>query len=562
LITILIVNQRRLKLNKKHLGKQKLWEETVKKSKEREYSFDTVSGKKNKLLYCPQELSDAYFDKLGFPGQYPYTRGVHANLYRGKLWTMRQFAGFGSPQETNERFKFLLKNGQTGLSVAFDMPTLMGYDPNHEFSMGEVGHCGVSISNLEDMEILFDGIDLSKVSVSMTINGPAVIVFAFYIAVAKKQGVDISQLRGTLQNDILKEYIAQKEWIFPPKQSVRIITDMMSFCNDYMPNYNTISISGYHIREAGSTAAQELAFTLANGFTYIEHALEAGLHIDDFAPRLSFFFNSHLDFFEEIAKYRAARRIWAQKLKEKYGAKKEKSLMLRFHTQTAGFSLTAQQPEINIARTSFQALAAVLGGTQSLHTNSMDETLALPSEKAAEIALRTQQLIAYETGVSNVIDPLGGSWYLEELTDLIESDAQKYFDEIEKLGGVIECIEAGYLQKEISDASSDYQNKVDDKSRIIVGMTDFIKENEEIEIPILEIRKEVEKEQNNRLDKLKKQRNQEEVDSKLKIIEEYCKNNQNLMLPIIDAVESYATLEEIVNSMKSVFGEWKEKVFF
>ena len=544
------------------MDRKKKWKEKVNNSKERKYSFDTVSGKKNKLLYCPKELSDAYFDKLGFPGQYPYTRGIHANLYRGKLWTMRQFAGFGSPKETNERFKFLLKNGQTGLSVAFDMPTLMGYDPNHEFSMGEVGHCGVSISNLEDMEILFDGIDLSKVSVSMTINGPAVIVFAFYIAVAKKQGVDISQLRGTLQNDILKEYIAQKEWIFPPKQSVRIITDMMSFCNDYMPNYNTISISGYHIREAGSTAAQELAFTLANGFTYIEHALEAGLNIDDFAPRLSFFFNSHLDFFEEIAKYRAARRIWAQKLKEKYGANKEKSLMLRFHTQTAGFSLTAQQPEINIARTSFQALAAVLGGTQSLHTNSMDETLALPSEKAAEIALRTQQLIAYETGVTNVVDPLGGSWYLEELTDLIESDAQKYFDEIEKLGGVIECIETGYLQKEISDASSDYQNKVDDKSRIIVGMTDFIKENEEIEIPILEIRKEVEVEQNDRLDRVKKERNQAEVDSKLKVIKEYCTNNQNLMPVIIDAVESYATLEEIVNSMKSVFGEWKEKVFF
>ena len=364
----------------------KKWQKDVENSSERKYNFDTVSGKENELLYYPDELSQDYIHKLGFPGQYPYTRGIHANLYRGKLWTMRQFAGFGSPKETNERFKFLLKNGQTGLSVAFDMPTLMGYDPDHEFSIGEVGHCGVSISNLEDMEILFDGIDLSKVSVSMTINGPAMIVFAFYVAVAKKQGVDISQLRGTLQNDILKEYIAQKEWIFPPTESVRIITDMMSFCNDNMPKYNTISISGYHIREAGSTAAQELAFTLANGFTYIEHALDAGLKIDDFAPRLSFFFNSHLDFFEEIAKYRAARRIWAKILKEKYGAKSEKSLMLRFHTQTAGFSLTAQQPEINIARTSFQAMAAVLGGTQSLHTNSMDETLALPSEKAAEIA--------------------------------------------------------------------------------------------------------------------------------------------------------------------------------
>ena len=540
----------------------KKWQKDVENSSERKYNFDTVSGKENELLYYPNELSQDYIHKLGFPGQYPYTRGIHANLYRGKLWTMRQFAGFGSPKETNERFKFLLKNGQTGLSVAFDMPTLMGYDPDHEFSIGEVGHCGVSISNLEDMEILFDGIDLSKVSVSMTINGPAMIVFAFYVAVAKKQGVDISQLRGTLQNDILKEYIAQKEWIFPPTESVRIITDMMSFCNDNMPKYNTISISGYHIREAGSTAAQELAFTLANGFTYIEHALDAGLKIDDFAPRLSFFFNSHLDFFEEIAKYRAARRIWAKILKEKYGAKSEKSLMLRFHTQTAGFSLTAQQPEINIARTSFQAMAAVLGGTQSLHTNSMDETLALPSEKAAEIALRTQQLIAYETGVTNVIDPLGGSWYVEELTDSIELDAQKYFDEISKNGGVIECIESGYLQKEISDASSDYQKKIDSKDRIVVGMTEFIKENEEIEIPILEIRKEVEDEQNQRLNKVRAHRNQDLVKESLQKIQECCKADVNVMPAIIEAVESYATLGEIVDCMKEVFGEWKEKVFF
>ena len=540
----------------------KKWQKDVENSSERKYNFDTVSGKENELLYYPNELTQDYIHKLGFPGQYPYTRGIHANLYRGKLWTMRQFAGFGSPKETNERFKFLLKNGQTGLSVAFDMPTLMGYDPDHEFSIGEVGHCGVSISNLEDMEILFDGIDLSKVSVSMTINGPAMIVFAFYVAVAKKQGVDISQLRGTLQNDILKEYIAQKEWIFPPTESVRIITDMMSFCNDNMPKYNTISISGYHIREAGSTAAQELAFTLANGFTYIEHALDVGLKIDDFAPRLSFFFNSHLDFFEEIAKYRAARRIWAKILKEKYGAKSEKSLMLRFHTQTAGFSLTAQQPEINIARTSFQAMAAVLGGTQSLHTNSMDETLALPSEKAAEIALRTQQLIAYETGVTNVIDPLGGSWYVEELTDSIELDAQKYFDEINKNGGVIECIESGYLQKEISDASSDYQKKIDSKDRIVVGMTDFIKENEEIEIPILEIRKEVEDEQNQRLNKVRTQRKQDLVKESLQKIQECCKTNVNVMPAIIEAVESYATLGEIVDCMKEVFGEWKEKVFF
>ena len=549
-------------MEKKYKNSLNKWKKDVESSKERKYNFDTVSGKKNDLLYYPKNITNEYIEDLGFPGQFPYTRGIHPNLYRGKLWTMRQFAGFGSPKETNERFKFLLKNGQTGLSVAFDMPTLMGYDPDHEFSLGEVGHCGVSISNLEDMEILFDGIDLSKVSVSMTINGPAIIVFAFYVAVAKKQGVDISQLRGTLQNDILKEYIAQKEWIFPPKESVRVITDMMSYCNDAMPKYNTISISGYHIREAGSTAAQELAFTLANGFTYIEHAMDAGLNIDDFAPRLSFFFNSHLDFFEEIAKYRAARRIWSKTLKEKYGAKSEKSLMLRFHTQTAGFSLTAQQPEINIARTSFQAMAAVLGGTQSLHTNSMDETLALPSEKAAEIALRTQQLIAFETGVTNVIDPLGGSWYVEELTDSIESDAKTYFDEIEKNGGVIECIEAGYLQKEISDASSEYQKKVDSKDRIIVGMTEFIKENEEIEIPILEIRKEVEDEQNDRLNNIKKNRDQSLVDAKLKKIQECCKTDKNLMPIIIEAVESYATLGEIVDSMKDVFGEWQEKVFF
>jgi len=549
-------------LNKKYQSKLNQWKKNVKETKERKYNFDTVSGKKNDLLYYPDELNQEYNQKLGFPGQYPYTRGIHANLYRGKLWTMRQFAGFGSPQETNDRFKFLLNSGQTGLSVAFDMPTLMGYDPNHEISLGEVGHCGVSISNLKDMEILFNGIDLSKVSVSMTINGPAIILFALYVAVAKKQGVDIKNLRGTLQNDILKEYIAQKEWIFPPKESVKIITDMMSFCNNEMPYYNTISISGYHIREAGSTAAQELAFTLANGFTYIDHAIEAGLNIDDFAPRLSFFFNSHLDFFEEIAKYRAARRIWATILKEKYKAKNEKSLMLRFHTQTAGFSLTAQQPEINIARTSFQALAGVLGGTQSLHTNSMDETLALPSEKAAEIALRTQQLIAYETGVTNVIDPLGGSWYLEELTDSIEEDAKKYFKEIEKLGGVIECIETGYLQKEISESSSDYQTKVENKERIIVGMTDFVKKDEEIEIPILEIRKEVENEQNDRLIKLKKDRNNELVNEKLIKIQESCKNGDNLVPVIIDAVESYATLGEIVDAMKDIFGEWTEKAIF
>ena len=452
-----------------------LWEHNVDKSSFREYSFKTVSGDDVDLLYYPDEISESYIEKLNFPGQYPYTRGIHPNLYRGKLWTMRQFAGFGTPEQTNKRFKYLLSQGQGGLSVAFDMPTLMGYDCDNDISMGEVGHCGVSISSLKDMEKLFSGIDLSKTSVSMTINGPAVILFAFYLAVANKQGSNISSLRGTLQNDILKEYIAQKEWIHPPKESMKIITDMIVYCTKNMPNYNTISVSGYHIREAGSTAAQELAFTLANGFCYVEHAINAGLDVDEFAPRLSFFFNSHLDFFEEIAKFRAARRIWAKVLKNKYGATDEKSLKLKFHTQTAGFSLTAQQPENNISRTSFQALAGVLGGTQSLHTNSMDETIALPSQKAVEIALRTQQLIAYETGVANVIDPLGGSWYIESLTDRLESMALDYFNIIDKNGGVLSCIESGYFQKEIADSSEKYQKQLDSKQRIIVGVNEFIK---------------------------------------------------------------------------------------
>ena len=384
------------------------WSSSLENSKVRSSNFDTLSGHPLDVCYFPEDFDQNFIKDIGAPGQYPYTRGIHSNLYRGKLWTMRQFAGFGTPEETNQRFKLLLDKGQTGLSVAYDMPTLMGYDPDHDLSLGEVGKCGVSVFHIGDMEKLFEGINLEDVSVSQTINGPAIILFAFYVAVAERQGVNIKNLRGTLQNDILKEFIAQKEWIFPPNPSMRLITDMLSYCTDNMPLYNTISVSGYHIREAGSTAAQELAFTLADGFTYVEHGLNAGLDIDSFAPRISFFFNSHSDFFEEIAKYRAARRIWAKRLKNKYGAKSQKSMMLRFHTQTAGCSLTAQQPEINIARTSFQAMAAVLGGTQSLHTNSMDETLALPSEKAAEIALRTQQLIAYETGVANVVDPLGG----------------------------------------------------------------------------------------------------------------------------------------------------------
>ncbi len=534
------------------------WKEDIKNSSQRNYSFKSASGEDVDLLYYPEDNENNYLDKLNFPGQFPYTRGIHPNLYRGKLWTMRQFAGFGTPAETNQRFKHLLEQGQTGLSVAFDMPTLMGYDADHPLSEGEVGMCGVAISSLQDMKILFDGIDLSKISVSMTINGPAVILFAFYVAVAQNQGVDISKLNGTLQNDILKEFIAQKEWIYPPVESMRIIMDMIQYCTKEMPKYNTISVSGYHIREAGSTAIQELAFTLADGFCYVEHAIKVGLDVDEFAPRLSFFFNSHLDFFEEIAKYRAARRIWAQVMKEKYGAKSERSLKLRFHTQTAGFSLTAQQPQNNISRTAFQGLAAVLGGTQSLHTNSMDETLALPSQHAAEIALRTQQLIAFETGVTNVVDPLGGSWYVEELTDKMEKEAYNYFSKIDDLGGVIPAIEMGYFQREIAEAASDYQRRVDSKRRIVVGVNEFSKNNEEIEIPILEIRKEVEREQIGGLKSLREKRNEETVDAKLKSITDACRTKDNLIPLIIDAGQSHATLGELVTSMKVVFGEWQE----
>ena len=484
------------------------------------------------------------------------------NMYRGKLWTMRQFSGFGAPEETNKRFKFLLDNGQTGLSTAFDMPTLMGYDADHPISDGEVGHCGVNISSLKDMEVLFDGIDLSKVSVSMTINGPAIIIFGFYIALAIKNNIDLEKLNGTLQNDILKEYIAQKEWIYPPNESIKIITDMIQYCCENVPKYNTVSVSGYHIREAGSTAAQELAFTLANGFCYVDNCIQAGMNVDDFAPRLSFFFNSHLDFFEEIAKFRAARRIWSKEMKRRYNPKNPKSLMLRFHTQTAGFSLTAQQPENNITRTSLQALAAVLGGTQSLHTNSMDETLALPSEKAAEIALRTQQIIAYETGVSNVVDPLGGSWYLEKLTDEIEEAAESYFREIENIGGVIPAIEQGYFQREIARSASEYQEKVDKNKRIVVGVNDFVKDNEEIDIPILEISSKSANDQIKSLEKLKNSRDELALQNSLNEVAIACKNNLNLVEPIIKAAKHYATIGEIVQKMKGEFGEWQESAVF
>ena len=547
---------------KEFIKQEKKWKEDLNNFPERDYNFNSLSGKKLDELYYPDNPDDKYVNKLGFPGQYPYTRGVHANMYRGKLWTMRQFSGYGSPEESNKRYHYLLNQGQTGLSIAYDMPTLMGYDPDHPISIGEVGKCGVSVASLNDMEILLKDVDLSKVSISQTINGPAIILLAFYIALAEKQGVALDTLRGTLQNDILKEFTAQKEWIFPPLPSMRIITDMLSFCTEKMPKYNTISISGYHIREAGATAAQELAFTLVDGFTYIEYALKAGLKIDDFAPRLSFFFNSHLDFFEEIAKFRAARRIWAKHLKENYGAKKESSLKLRFHAQTAGCSLTAQQPENNISRTAFQAIAAVLGGAQSLHTNSMDETLALPSEKAAEIALRTQQLIAYETGVANVSDPLGGSWFLESLTDQLESDAEKYFEDIEKNGGVIQAIEDGYFQREIARSAEDYQKLIDEKQLYIVGVNKFNKEDENIDIPILEIGPEVEKERINSINKLKANRDQILVQQSLNSIQECCKNKKNIMPAIINAAKSNVTLGEIVTVMKVEFGEWQEAASF
>ena len=541
---------------------KKKWNKEVQTSVKRDYNFDTLSGESLEPLYYPDKPSDDYLEKLGFPGQFPYTRGVHASMYRGKLWTKRQFSGFGTPEETNSRYHSLLNKGQTGLSVAYDMPTLMGYDPDHPWSKGEVGKCGVNVASIKDMEQLFKNINLGEISVSQTINGPAMILLAFYIAVAENQGVPLANLRGTLQNDILKEFIAQKEWIFPPQPSMRIITDMMAFCSEHMPQFNTISISGYHIREAGSTAAQELAFTLADGFAYVEHAMAAGLDIDSFAPRLSFFFNSHLDFFEEIAKYRAARRIWAKRMKNKYGANNPRSWKLRFHAQTAGCSLTAQQPENNVARTGFQALAAVLGGTQSLHTNSMDETLALPTEKAAEIALRTQQLIAFETGVANVADPLGGSWFVESLTDHMEMEAEKYFEEIENLGGVIPAIEKGYFQREIAYAASEYQQKIDDKELIHVGVNDFIKEDEEIEIPLLEIGDEAENIQIKSLTKLRKERDENMVQKALSRIQEACVNSDNIMPPIIEASKAFATMGEIVVAMKAEFGEWQETAVF
>jgi methylmalonyl-CoA mutase N-terminal domain/subunit len=551
-----------MKIDERFQKAKEEYQETVRNAKTTGMKFTSVSGRKVNILYTPEDIADKnYMDELGFPGQYPFTRGIHATGYRGKIWTMRQFAGFGTPEDTNERFKFLLEKGQTGLSVAFDLPTLMGWDADAAMSKGEVGVCGVAISSLEDMEILFDGIPLDKVSTSMTINSPAAMIFAFYLAVAKKQGVSFDKLRGTLQNDILKEYIAQKEFIFPPTPSMRIITDMIEFTTNEVPKWNPISVSGYHIREAGSTAVQELAYTLADGFAYIESCLERGMDIDSFAPRISFFFNSHLDFFEEIAKFRAARRIYARRLKEVYKAKNPRSWWLRFHTQTAGCTLTAQQPENNIVRTAFQALAAVLGGTQSLHTNSMDETLALPSEKAVKIALRTQQILAYETGVINSIDPLGGSYYVETLTDKMEEEANKIFEEIDSFGGVIPAIEAGYFQREIGEAAYRYQKELEAKEKFIVGVNEFVDKDEKIDIPILRIPPEVETRQVERLAALRKKRDNAAVERSLKRIGEAAVTNENLMPVLIEAAENYVTLGEMVEELRKHFGTYEEPVY-
>ncbi len=541
----------------------KKWEETTLKEtldrrKESREQFITTSSDPVERLYTPLDLSDLdYVQDLNFPGQFPFTRGVHPTMYRGRPWTMRMFAGFGTAKETNQRFKYLLEQGQKGLSIAFDLPTLMGYDADDPEALGEFGKCGVAISSLKDMEILLDGIPLDKVSTSMTINSPAAIIWAMYIATAEKQGVRPDQLRGTTQNDILKEYIAQKEYIFPPEPSMRLVTDTIEYGTEHLPQWNTISISGYHIREAGSTAAQELAFTLADGFEYVRWALERGLEIDSFAPRLSFFFNAHNDFFEEIGKYRAARRMWAQKMRYEYKAKNPRSWLLRFHTQTAGVSLTAQQPENNIVRTAIQALAAVMGGTQSLHTNSMDEALALPSEHAVTVALRTQQIIAEESGVANTIDPLGGSYYVEAMTNRIEAQANEYFERIEELGGVLPAIEAGFFQREISEAAYVYQRELDLDNRYIVGVNAYESE-EAYSIPLLDMDPEGYRRQSERLAELRKSRDNGAVGQALDRLRIAAQGTENQMPHILDAVRAYATLGEIVSALREVFGTYEE----
>ncbi|HEX7083632.1 MAG TPA: methylmalonyl-CoA mutase family protein [Gaiellaceae bacterium] len=522
----------------------------------------TISGIENEPLYTPENSAIDYGRDLGQPGEFPFTRGVYPSMYRGRLWTMRQFAGFGTAEETNGRFRYLLDHGQTGLSTAFDMPTLMGYDSDHPRSLGEVGREGVAIDSLEDMETLFAGIPLGEVSTSMTINSPAAILLAFYACVGEEQGVSRDQLRGTIQTDILKEYIAQKEYIFPPEPSMRLVTDMVEFCAREMPLWHPISISGYHIREAGSTAAQELAFTLADGFTYVEWALERGLQVDEFAPRLSFFFNAHLDFFEEIAKYRAARRIWATVLRDRYGAKEPRSLLMRFHTQTAGVSLTAQQPEVNIVRTAIEALAAVLGGTQSLHTNSFDEALALPTEDAVRIALRTQQVIAHETGVVNTIDPLGGSYYLEHLTGELERQAYEYFDRIDELGGVVAAIRDNFFQREIAEASFRYQGEVERGERIVVGVNRY-ELADEPEPAILRIDPALERKQIDRVQALRARRDSAAVEQALaRLKDDAARDDRNLMPAIVDASRAYVTMGEMCDAFREVWGTWRETPVF
>ena len=539
------------------------WQENYEREKKRDCRFATTSGQEVNPLYTPDDLADFGFERdLGYPGQFPFTRGVYPTMYRGRLWTMRQFAGMGTARDTNERFHFLLDHGQTGLSVAFHMPTLMGYDSDHPFSEGEVGRCGVAIDSVEDMSLLFDGIPLDRVSTSMTINGPAAVLFAFYIVVGERQDIPSEKLRGTIQNDILKEYIAQKSWLFPPEPSMRIITDIMAFASDNVPKWNTISISGYHIREAGSTALQELAFTLADGLAYVEAGVKVGLDVDDFAPRLSFFFNAHNDFFEEVAKYRAARRIWAREMRDRYKAKDPRSWLMRFHTQTAGCSLTAQQPENNIVRTAYQAMAAVMGGTQSLHTNSMDETYALPTEKAARIALRTQQIIAHESGVPNTIDPLAGSYYVEALTDKMERGAYEYFEQIEKLGGVVKAIELGFFQKEIADSAKRFQREIESGEQIVIGVNKLALENEAVEISLLRIDPSVEQEQRENLRRLRENRDNDKVRRNLEALAAAARGTDNVMPKIIESARSLATLGEICDVFRDVYGRWEEPEIF
>jgi len=530
-------------------------EPAAKAPSERSVPFTTISGRPIERLYTRDNTAGV--EPIPDPGQFPYTRGIHPSGYRGKLWTMRQFAGFGTPEESNQRYKELLKAGGGGLSVAFDLPTLMGRDPDHELSIGEVGKCGVSIVTLADMERLFEGISLGSITTSMTINSPAPMIFAMYLAVAEKQGADWKKLSGTIQNDILKEFIAQKEYIFPPRQSMRLITDIFAFCSTEVPKWNTISVSGYHIREAGSTSAQELAFTLRDGIEYVQYGIDAGLDVDDFAPQISFFFNSHSDFFEEIAKFRAARKIWAEVMRDRFKAKNERSWKLRFHTQTAGVSLTAQQPYNNVVRTALQALAAVLGGTNSLHTNSLDEALALPTAEAATLALRTQQIIAHESGVTNVVDPLGGSYFLERLTLDMEREAREYFDIIDRMGGMVEAIEQGFPQKEIAEASYKFQQAVEMRDKIIVGVNDFVQEDE-TRIPILYIDESTAERQLARLEALKKSRDNEKVGRALDVLKETARGTGNTMYPLLDCVRAYATVGEMCDALRDVWGEYEE----